>query len=1270
MSYSPQTPTEAPLTGVQTPPVGRGGGPAYGQTPFGGYEAVQGLSPEEVASLRVDIDKGVADRLRNARSIAPSARQQTQGELINLTLLYERLGNPFSVRRLPFSVLRDMTTDPMVNFALHFTDVPLVRAPWYIKCPVAQVAAAVDEALRPVNPKLQVGINGKLPYGYQPMCKRFKLGELKSSYRDPNGDDPEHDIPVWDSNVAPLMWDTPYVLAPEHCMPRWNQRGEFAGFYYSIVPLPNPIQIGLANLYGYSVVPGFEIQSEFAMWPVNEQTRNFGSIYGYPRTARAYRYWWSYWYRWALSDRAFENAADPPRYVYYPTDVPWALDPEDPGLETGTPTIKHLQQLALSMGDQMRSGQTVAWPGDFMMDEQGRQSTHRKWEAGYYDPPVKFDELAHSFSYLDSLKFRCVTADTPIDCPRDHRRFPDGVPISMLKSGDPVWTFNLMTLRFELSPVKAAMLTQQDQPVFKVHLSNGKDIRGTANHPFLTTDLKWKILGELVEGDRLIEFRRDFEPRVKLDPASHSGCRTQEYDEVSAWMGIRGGEEKLHTHHVDAMHANTAVENLQGVTSAEHHAIERTGRRWGAETRRKQSESHLKISDERRAARVSDLHAADDLLLEERRRVLDETPMDCDREGCSGRVYARGLCNNHYQLARYHGELEEVALPPRSSVDFKLKHCDECGREYAPTGSRQYQCQACRYEHGIRDNRSWRERNGHVDETTGRLMGARSGPTPSFEEQCDAVTVVLVEFDGIEDVWDVAIDAPDERKNFISGGVVLHNSMLIPEQAFIEGTKSSSSGSQGGSSRLMGIQLGEVYQESQQMLADENDREINDHMIPQFIASNFPEYAGIPCEKVTEGFGEYDTEIMKQVIQLVGQVQGNVLPVNIYEVLKRMGIPVLTEKQQKQQLEQIAKEAAAMQPAQMPPSKVGMQGYNSGVEKTQNGFIYVQPPQRIDLSTSGQGFLAELPDGVPAYGDASVRASMMRLRKVMLERYKEQVSSFVSMLDQTVLHLAQQSMSQHMALPAGLSAIAAAGTAASVVGAWQTGRSADLAATTIAAILLAIAIRAARRELKQAHLGAEVVDEGVLAQHAQQRASFVVQSIDETIRAEMQTFLEQELQKETDSAKVAKDAEERFADTAETHSERVVLAEALPAYNHGALFAFRDAGVGQVQAHDASDGRDQLTDSECRRINGEVLSVDEAISRAAEEHIRGTLWFSPLSTDHLVVERVPMVPVHLNGHGELAGYDSDKEVLYVSESVSDEDAQVYALAVGEMLRLR
>src|ERR1700747_179336 len=124
MASSPTNPWDpgyrAPQTGSGSPPLGRGGQLAYGQNPFGGYERQADLSPDEARALEIAIDAGVSARLKQAKSIAPSVRQQAQAELINLTLAYERLGNPFSQRRIPFSVLRDMTSDPMIYFAHHY----------------------------------------------------------------------------------------------------------------------------------------------------------------------------------------------------------------------------------------------------------------------------------------------------------------------------------------------------------------------------------------------------------------------------------------------------------------------------------------------------------------------------------------------------------------------------------------------------------------------------------------------------------------------------------------------------------------------------------------------------------------------------------------------------------------------------------------------------------------------------------------------------------------------------------------------------------------------------------------------------------------------------------------------------------------------------------------------------------------------------------------------------------------------------------------------
>lgn len=874
-------------------------------TAFGGLE-VGPLDPERQFEAEQAQGSQLASRLRTTVANLPSSRQRTQGEIINLALAYERLGNPFSVRRIPFSILRDMTTDPMLGFAHYYQKIPLMRADWKMNCQDAQIAAAVDEALRPKNPRIQNQLCGKLSYGYQPMCKRFKLGQLSSVYRDATSADPEKDIPTWASDQPALLFDDAQVLAPEHCLPYWNDRGELGGFNYSIFPIPTPgLLPGAVDSYGYAQLGGpgvFQIPGEFAVWPVNERDSVFGSIYGYPRLQRAYRYWWSYWYRWALSDRIFESAADPVKIVYYPTDIDSGIDADDPTAVTAASA----QARALSIGQQARQGATLALPGDFMTDPETQRVTNvRKWAISYLENKADFSALDSTFGMLDALKFRAY---------------------------------------------------------------------------------------------------------------------------------------------------------------------------------------------------------------------------------------------------------------------------------------------------------------------------------------------------------------------------------FLPEEAFVQPGQGQSK-----SARNVATQLGELYQEAAQLLASENDDEINQHWIPQFIAANFPDRADTPCTKETLGFGSKDAETISQIIQLVGQVKGEVLPIDIRELFRQMGLPLLSEQQKKQEAE-IEKEAAAQQPPPMPPAKVGMQGYNSGVTQTSDGRnIYYNGPQRIDLSTSNQGFLSSLPN-VPAYKDASIRASMMRLRKLFLDRYETQLKSFSAYLrERTTLRLAQQAndvsqpgvtTQQPQQQKQGISASAAVGVAAAIVGAWVGVQTVDDTAGTLTSLLSNIASRAGLRELKLANLGSDLFDETALNLWAQRRSQFVVGSVDSTLRGELTNFLTDQLQQDTDPTAVAQAAEDRFSDTAKTHAERVVLAESLPAYNFGMLTAMHDAGVSQVQAHDASDGLNQLTDAECKQRDGEIMTVAQALSEASDEHPAGTLYFTALSTDALKLERVSAFPGDIEGEeADLARYDSSSEILYVLDRAGDEQERMFALTVGGSLLL-
>lgn len=122
------------------------------------------------------------------------------------------------------------------------------------------------------------------------------------------------------------------------------------------------------------------------------------SVFGYARLAYAYRYWWSYWFRWAIADRAFERKADPSVLVYHP-------DGEFINPDTGE-RLSH-SEYALLMGERMRSGGVIALPSEVYEDANGR-GTIRQWEIDFTKDSVNFEPFDKSFDYLDVQKLRSL----------------------------------------------------------------------------------------------------------------------------------------------------------------------------------------------------------------------------------------------------------------------------------------------------------------------------------------------------------------------------------------------------------------------------------------------------------------------------------------------------------------------------------------------------------------------------------------------------------------------------------------------------------------------------------------------------------------------------------------------------------------------------------------------------------------------------------------------------------------------------------------------
>jgi hypothetical protein len=883
-------------------------------------QATSAPSPEEAQAAEQKLATGIKARLSRQEGAEPTARQVTQSEVLDLELDRFRAMDPFSVRHIPFQQLREMTTDQMLGFGWMMTMAPLVRADWLIECPDAQIAAAVDEAFRAIATETFLAFSNDLWYGHQPIVKRFKLGRLGGMYNDPNATDPTADIPVWSSSADALLWREPLAVNPSHCVPLWNEDGGMIGFKFSPVPIPNFDLISAAAAYGYEVIPGKLIDADYAMWCVNEQELNFGSVYGSPRTKRAYRYWWSYWYRWALADRAFENTVDPAKLVYFPTDVDEFIDADDVNNE-----IEKMRDRALRTGDTARSGATVALPGDVIVGDDGKATSIRKWQISYLEGQQHFADLDQTFAHLDVMKLR-----------------------------------------------------------------------------------------------------------------------------------------------------------------------------------------------------------------------------------------------------------------------------------------------------------SW----------------------------------------------------------------------FIPEQAFIEGRGSTSS-------RNVAVQLGEVYQESQQLLANRYDKYVSDGMIRQFIQTNFPDRADVPCRKVTRGFGAIDAQVLQTVFTVIGQERGNILPVDMKKLLTMMGIPVLNKKQAEAELKQISKLAAIMaqgeqgdapgarpqggapgsQPRPILPSPRGTQGYNSGVLRTRAGETrYFQPPQRIILADS-DGFMQSLPD-TPHYTDAGVRSAIIRMRRLFLERYKGRYDSLADYLErQPALYLATEApaaQTQQQPPPQQLNKQDADKLATRLIEAWlayeaasepiEAARSIATVPARFAELLSKIALAGGTGTLKGARLDAEDFGAGVLDPWVSDRVDSSLKSIDDTVRSEAQDWLSSQLQKDATPAAVAAAAREHFADFPATHADRVVRTETRDAYNRGALTALHLAGVAQVQAHDASDGTDVHTDAECLQRDGRIYSVEEAMR--LDEHPNGTLYFTPVVTENFSIQRVEEIPVSLNGDGRPAAYDDRTETLYLLSDVDDEQERLCLLVLGDQISLR
>ncbi len=350
------------------------------------------------------------------RELAPSTRQQS-AEYANWRAIADAPVDPYNVERIPLSRLRQMRRDPMIAFAMHFVKTPLVRAPWYIKCPDAQVAAFVDYALRRIYGRLVMQYMLSLDFGFSAIAKKFVQEPILDTFFDPtkpaDQQSPDQFLlpnpqaavpadlqgterPIWsEGSVLPTIWKPFVPLAPEEVEIIWGNSGEFDGIKYT----PRFQVTTQAGGSKGSNEGDLEIDLVHSLWITNDRDSVFGNVFGYPRIGHAYNYWWSYWHQHSLYDRHFEKDADPPTVVRHPDGN--YTDPD-----TGE-TIS-FRELALDIGDRIRSGSTIAMPSDVYANFEDRPSNTYKWDIEFLTGGGNFDHFIESFDYLNVAKLRAV----------------------------------------------------------------------------------------------------------------------------------------------------------------------------------------------------------------------------------------------------------------------------------------------------------------------------------------------------------------------------------------------------------------------------------------------------------------------------------------------------------------------------------------------------------------------------------------------------------------------------------------------------------------------------------------------------------------------------------------------------------------------------------------------------------------------------------------------------------------------------------------------
>jgi hypothetical protein len=346
------------------------------------------------------------------RDQAPSARARTN--VYDPAVFVSRHGRPYSSLRLPISTLKEMRTDAILRFAQLIALVSIFSAKWHVDCADARKAAFIDHALRQIIGRLIVQFYDSWNFGWASLVKEFGLTNPGWKFLDKDAEGGAKAMPVWDGGPYPaLVWEPFVPLAPESVAPVWTQGGAFNG----IALAKGAAMVGG---YGLPMVPMSpddvidvppdvfarfneddetrqKVDVQHALWVTNERDGQFGRIWGFPRLAYAFKYWWSAELTLGILNRSVEKKGDPTIVVSFPTGST-VVD----GQEVSN------RDIAFEIGSKARSGSVLAVPSEVWGDDMATANQAPKWHVDTLSLDADFEKLIKVLDYMDTMKFRSM----------------------------------------------------------------------------------------------------------------------------------------------------------------------------------------------------------------------------------------------------------------------------------------------------------------------------------------------------------------------------------------------------------------------------------------------------------------------------------------------------------------------------------------------------------------------------------------------------------------------------------------------------------------------------------------------------------------------------------------------------------------------------------------------------------------------------------------------------------------------------------------------